>query len=443
MAFTEDSKLYAVKVVDGKKLLFEATKDDVRKAPHVNMLPSASGSKRGLIYLYDDGSGEKGYICVKSGDDYEWLPLGGSGTAMSKEVYDRDGSVERAGGIKRFVSTNAMQKSVYDPGGYVSAEGGIENYVENRIVLPVQANWNQTNSYQKDFILNKPFFDNTTSSTRYAQSFTPDSTRYITTTNNETYYYSQYGSSPSSSFFSGSLRIELDGEYFDGMVPGYRNIYFNGSSLISVNSVTISSSFFVFYYNSRLYFAVPMLDGIVHQTAIGKFNGTFQKEPLKYIDLSSRERVANKVNVLNSLSSNVQYPSAKVVYDGLSGKENTSNKTTSISISSTNTQYPTAKAVWDLVSQSGGSTVDMGTISLGTSWSGSDPYTQSVTISGATVKTTSKVDIQPNAAAISQFTTDGVTAIWIENNNGVLSAKAMGGATTASLSIQCTVTEVV
>ena len=81
-------------------------------------------------------------------------------------------------------------------------------------------------------------------------------------------------------------------------------------------------------------------------------------------------------------------------------------------------------------------------ISLSTTWSGSGPYTQTVTISGYTVTANSKVDLQPDATAIAQLVSDGVTALFVENNNGTLTAYAIGATTTAALTVQCTITEV-
>lgn len=76
-------------------------------------------------------------------------------------------------------------------------------------------------------------------------------------------------------------------------------------------------------------------------------------------------------------------------------------------------------------------------------WTGSDPYTQTVTLSsGATITANTKVDLQPNAAAIAQLVSDGVSAVYIDNTNGVLTAYAIGAATTANLTIYCTYYEV-
>ena len=51
------------------------------------------------------------------------------------------------------------------------------------------------------------------------------------------------------------------------------------------------------------------------------------------------------------------------------------------------------------------------------SWTGADPYTQVVTISGATITSNTKVDIQADATAYAQIVNDGVSALFIENNN--------------------------
>jgi hypothetical protein len=63
--------------------------------------------------------------------------------------------------------------------------------------------------------------------------------------------------------------------------------------------------------------------------------------------LNGKEDNTNKTTTLSDSSTDVQYPSAKVVYDNLILKEDVSNKVTSIDENSTNTQYPSAKCVYD------------------------------------------------------------------------------------------------
>ena len=89
---------------------------------------------------------------------------------------------------------------------------------------------------------------------------------------------------------------------------------------------------------------------------------------------------------------------------------------------------------------SGGSSVVVGTLTLTTTWQGSGPYTQTVSITGGTAN--SKIDLQPNSTVLTQMTTDGVTAMYVENNNGTFTVYTLGAAPSAALSIQYTRMEV-
>lgn len=80
-------------------------------------------------------------------------------------------------------------------------------------------------------------------------------------------------------------------------------------------------------------------------------------------------------------------------------------------------------------------------ISLSATWAGAGPYSQVVSVSGATAQ--SKIDLQPSASVLTQLAADGVTALYVENNNGALTAYALGAAPTTAMTIQCTRTEVV
>ena len=78
-------------------------------------------------------------------------------------------------------------------------------------------------------------------------------------------------------------------------------------------------------------------------------------------------------------------------------------------------------------------------ITIGTSWTGSGPYTQTVTVENADAN--SKVDIQADATIIQKLIDAGTTALYIVNNDGVFSAVALGAAPTEALTIQCTITK--
>ena len=79
------------------------------------------------------------------------------------------------------------------------------------------------------------------------------------------------------------------------------------------------------------------------------------------------------------------------------------------------------------------------TVSLGTSWTGTGPYTQVVTIDG--IESDSKIDIQPDADVINKLMESGTTALYIVNDSGVATAVALGAAPNVALEIQCTITK--
>ena len=70
-------------------------------------------------------------------------------------------------------------------------------------------------------------------------------------------------------------------------------------------------------------------------------------------------------------------------------------------------------------------------------WTGNGPYTQEVSIQGVTAA--SKIDIQADAAAISQLLSDEVRAVWVENNNGTVTVYSIGAVPTEDITVQCSV----
>lgn len=90
-----------------------------------------------------------------------------------------------------------------------------------------------------------------------------------------------------------------------------------------------------------------------------------------------------------------------------------------------------------------GSIPIVGTITLtAANWTGSGPFTQTVMVTGATITANSKVDIQPDATVIQQMLTVGMSALFIANNAGVLTAYAIGATFSGDVTVQATVTEV-
>ena len=70
-------------------------------------------------------------------------------------------------------------------------------------------------------------------------------------------------------------------------------------------------------------------------------------------------------------------------------------------------------------------------------WTGNGPYTQEVSLQGVTAA--SKIDIQADAAAISQLLSDEVRAVWVENNNGTVTVYSIGAVPTEDITLQCSI----
>lgn len=83
-----------------------------------------------------------------------------------------------------------------------------------------------------------------------------------------------------------------------------------------------------------------------------------------------------------------------------------------------------------------------GTITIGTGWSETDPHIITVTAQDYTITSKTMVSILPHAGTIVQMREDGVQTMYITNNNGTLTAYAIGNKPTAAMTVPVLYTEV-
>ena len=81
------------------------------------------------------------------------------------------------------------------------------------------------------------------------------------------------------------------------------------------------------------------------------------------------------------------------------------------------------------------------TLTLSESWSGEGPYTQAITVSGYTVTENTLVNLMCGSEAINAMVMSGTSNIFVSNNNGTLTAYAIGAKPTASITVQAVLSE--
>ena len=184
------------------------------------------------------------------------------------------------------------------------------------------------------------------------------------------------------------------------------------------------------------YYGITTFSQIQAAATAGKIVCLYNTATDRVYDLSS---TSNTVIQFGSVQDNVIYLASVTSANAWSASscvlEVSSQKVNSVSSASTTAQYPSAKAVYDYAM------AKKATVSLSSAWTQSgNVYSQSITVSGTT--SSSKIDLQPDTAMLQAMLDDGVTALWVENNNGTITVKCLGAALSASHTVQCTITEV-
>lgn len=80
-------------------------------------------------------------------------------------------------------------------------------------------------------------------------------------------------------------------------------------------------------------------------------------------------------------------------------------------------------------------------LNIGTSWSGSGPYTQRLTIAGYTVTRNTMIDLNADKTTIATLSEFGVWGAYVYNNNGTLTLYVLGEKPTAAFTVQATLFE--
>ena len=83
-----------------------------------------------------------------------------------------------------------------------------------------------------------------------------------------------------------------------------------------------------------------------------------------------------------------------------------------------------------------GASTTMANLTIPTSaWHGAEPHVATVTVTGYTVTENTRVDVACNYATMSSLANAGVSALYVENNMGTLTAYAMGAAPNTEITV--------
>ena len=174
--------------------------------------------------------------------------------------------------------------------------------------------------------------------------------------------YNSFGNNCSANSFRNNCQYNILGKtnQNNNELDGYIRDCKFGSFIkyITLTADTLDNSHY-----GRSYTILDSVQGVNNNRliiAMSTYLSTYSKVPETYVGYKSdgttlriwvpadTELETNKVTSISSSSTDVQYPSAKLVYNQLALKEDVSNKVTSLSASSTDTEYPSAKAVYDI-----------------------------------------------------------------------------------------------
>lgn len=142
-------------------------------------------------------------------------------------------------------------------------------------------------------------------------------------------------------------------------------------------------------------------------------------------------------DTLNLSSENILMNSGVTAETAINGKPSINDSSTSAT-----SVWSSSKTNTSLNTVANNAKPRIASVTLSSSWSGSGPYSQSITISGQTITSKTKIDIQPNSTVLTAMMNNNIYGMYIVNNSGSLTAYCVGGKPSSSLTIQVSLVEV-